>query len=77
MADETKPDIGFLEEQAGEKSAMRLMCFICLVVAVALFIFASIACFMGNPGTTIATQAGMTLLIAAFGGKVGQKFGEK
>lgn len=68
--------VGFLEEQAGEKSAMRLMCFISLITGIVLFFISAIGGLMGKE-TSQATQAALTLVSFALTGKVSQKFTEK
>ena len=68
---------GFLEENPGEKSAMRLMCLICACAGVVMFFVSAIAGLAGNAYTDQATQAAFALLGIAFTGKVTQKFVEK
>ena len=69
--------IGFLDEQVGQKSAMRLMCLISLIAGVILFFISAIGGLAGNDGTAQATQAAITLISVAFTGKITQKFNEK
>jgi hypothetical protein len=76
MENETKP-VGFLEEQPGEQSMMRLMSVVLVGVGILLCVSASIMAFTGNKNTGIAVQMGTTLLSFGIGGKLVQKFGEK
>jgi len=71
------PTAGFLDENPGEKSAMRLMCLIALAAAVVLFFISAIGGLVGNTNTEQATQAAITLLSVAMTGKLSQKFVEK
>ncbi len=75
MENETKP-VGFLQEQAGEQSMMRLMSAVLVGVGILLCVAASIVAFFGNTNTGIAVQMGTTLLSFGIGGKLVQKFGE-
>ena len=75
MENETKP-VGFLQEQAGEQSMMRLITMILTMVGVVLCVAASVAGLFGNTNTGVAVQMGTTLLGIGVGGKVVQKFGE-
>ena len=75
MADETK-SVGFLQEQSGEQSLMRLITMILTMVGVVLCVAAAVAGLFGNTNTGVAVQMGTTLLGIGVGGKVVQKFGE-
>ena len=71
------PTAGFLDENPGEKSAMRIMCLLALVAAIILFFISAIGGLVGNQNTAQATQAALTLLGTAFSGKVAQKIVER
>jgi hypothetical protein len=73
---ETNPAVGFLEENAGEKSAMRLISVMCVVGGIVLCIIASVASLQGNSNTGTTVQLATTLLSFGVGGKLLQKFGE-
>ena len=62
--------VGFLEEAPGDKSSMRLMCFISLVAAM-VFGFLEIKAKVPMPYVTTM------FLVGAFAPKAVQKFAEK
>lgn len=64
--------MGFFQEDNGNKSAMRLMCFIALIAAIVFGIFSVTMPGADEPGIALT---GM-FLTAAFGGKVTQKLAE-
>jgi hypothetical protein len=74
---EENKKVGFLEENAGEQSLMRMMSLVLTGVGVLLCVSASIVAFFGNANTGIAVQMGTTLLSFGIGGKLAQRFAEK
>ena len=70
MPNETCEKVGFLEEAPGERSSMRLMCFIALVGAI-VFGFMELQAKVPFPNITTM------FLVAAFAPKAVQKFAER
>lgn len=64
---------GYLEEAPGKSSSTRLMAMVSLVAAVA---FGFLAVLRPDPAGN-AAYVTTIFLVAAFGGKVGQKFAEQ
>lgn len=73
---ETPTITGFLEENPGERSAMRLISVITVSAAVVLALIVSVASLRGNADTATTVQMVTTLLGFGFGGKLLQKFTE-
>jgi hypothetical protein len=61
--------MGYLQDDQGHKSAMRVMCMGSLMAAIAL---ALLSAFGHGSNDTMTLVYGF--LVAAFGGKVGQKY---
>lgn len=72
-----KEEAGFLEENPGEKSAMRLLSLLTVSGGIILALIASAASLKGNASTATTIQLSMYLIGVGFGGKLLQKFGEK
>jgi len=68
---------GYLEEDVGQKSAMRLMSLITCIGGVIICLIVAVCSLAGDVDTGTAMQAGTTLLGFAFGGKLLQKVTEK
>src|SRR5262249_23482331 len=66
-------EVGFLEDDHGNKSSMRLLCLMAMVAAVAI---AGLMMLKGDPGGNGLYLCGM-FLTAAMGGKAGQKWLEQ
>ena len=64
---------GFFEEDAGQKSMMRLMCFVALLAAVLLSFFAALTSQVEANMIALVTM----FLVAAFAPKAIQKYAEK
>lgn len=73
MPDETKP-AGFMEEDNGNKSSMRLMCFISLLSAIGWAVLVRMSKFDMTQYDIIIF---MGLLLGAFAPKAIQKFAEQ
>ena len=69
---------GFFEEKAGERSMMRLLCFLTLLDGLFICTFAGIKALNGAQDALTAFTIGISLVGAGLAGKVTQKmFGEK
>ena len=62
-------DVGYLQDDNGNKSAMRLMCLMAMIAAIA---FGALVVFRGDPSGNGLYISAM-FLAAAMGGKIGQK----
>jgi len=76
----TTPDVspstsaGFLQDNNGNNSAMRLMSLIALIAAIC---FGSYTLFKSKEVGSVGTNITFAFLAASFGGKAAQKFAEK
>jgi len=64
---------GFLQDNNGNNSAIRLMCFMALITAIA---FGSYTLVNSKDVGPVGTNLTFAFLAAAFGGKVAHKFAE-
>jgi hypothetical protein len=67
---------GFFEEAPGERSMMRLLSFVCVLVGCLESILGCYALIMGKDGMSILTFSS-SLIIAGFTGKIVQRVQEK
>jgi hypothetical protein len=65
-------DVGYLQEDNGNKSCMRLQCLMAMIGAIAL---SALIMFRGDPGGSGLYLVGM-FLTASIGGKAAQKWME-
>ena len=79
-APETAQQVGFLQDDHGHQSSMRLMCLIALLTAVifgALSVLAAIKVIGNGSGGADAITITFGFLVAAFAPKAIQKFAEQ
>ena len=74
MTEEQVQKVGFLDEDAGQKSSMRLMCFISLIAAIG---FGAITLLVKGPDGSTGLFITMGFLLGAFAPKALQKFMEE
>jgi hypothetical protein len=70
----TNVSAGFLQDDNGNNSSMRLMCFISLITAI---FFGFYTLVNSNQVGQVGTNLTFAFLVSSFGGKVAHKFAEK
>ena len=67
---------GFFEENPGERSMMRLSCFMCVAWGLIICMMAAVAAFKGNGNWLNVFTVGMSIVGTGLAGKVAQKYME-
>ena len=70
----TNVSAGFLQDDNGNNSSMRLMCFIALITSI---FFGFYTLVNSNQVGQVGTNLTFAFLASSFGGKVAHKFAEK